>query len=167
MTPQNAMTLHRPVRNFDRWLHAQFAHISGGLSLTALQLAFSDWLLHLVNNPAQLAELVQEAQQQLQTLALVTIMPSVLTTTELAALRDHRFEHPYWKQWPLIFIASHFYVRNAGGNMQRPISEAFRHTTKKSSALRLDSYWISCHQPTHPSQIQLFLSVPLKRRVPI
>ncbi|MCE2680093.1 MAG: alpha/beta fold hydrolase [Burkholderiales bacterium] len=108
MNSQNAVTLHRPVRNFDRWLHAQFAHISGGLSLTALQLAFSDWLLHLVNNPAQIAELVQEAQQQLQTLALVTIMPSVLSSSELAALHDHRFEHPHWKKWPFNVFCQSF-----------------------------------------------------------
>ena len=45
----------------DRALHARQAHVTGGLSPTALTLAYLDWVGHLLNSPGKLVELAENA----------------------------------------------------------------------------------------------------------
>src|SRR3954471_6150518 len=44
----------------DRALHAMLARFSGGISPTALLLAYADWLSHLVASPQRQLEIAQE-----------------------------------------------------------------------------------------------------------
>src|SRR5512140_2223609 len=44
----------------DRTLHAMLARLSGGISPTALVLAYTDWLSHLAASPQRRLEIAQE-----------------------------------------------------------------------------------------------------------
>ncbi|MGO3933406.1 poly-beta-hydroxybutyrate polymerase N-terminal domain-containing protein, partial [Rhodopseudomonas pseudopalustris] len=67
-TPSNpiAVAPQAPVRHVgstdsDRSLHAALAPLTGGLSPTALSLAYADWLSHLFWAPARRLDLAQDA----------------------------------------------------------------------------------------------------------
>src|ERR1051325_7450351 len=45
----------------DRALHAMLARLNGGISPTALLLAYTDWLSHLASSPQRRIEIAQEA----------------------------------------------------------------------------------------------------------
>lgn len=102
--------LAMPGRDLDRWLHARFARLTGGLSLAAVQMAFQDWFTHLSHNPAEQAELLRKwlhlcwqlpgyAVQSLAGPCLPCIAPSS---------HDRRFVDPAWQQWPFSVISQSF-----------------------------------------------------------
>lgn len=104
-----------PVRNIDRWLHAQSARLTGGLSPTAIQLAFADWWLHAVQSPAQSAVLCSETVQRLFQLATGMLLN---TGERPPAPDDHRFHDRAWSQWPWcvyrdVFSIAHDVVSHA------------------------------------------------------
>ncbi|MGL6111194.1 MAG: PHA/PHB synthase family protein, partial [Rubrivivax sp.] len=74
------------------------APLTGGLSPISLLLAYADWALHLLTQPAQSLRLGMDAQRSMvewasMGLALPHHEPS-------APGEDHRFSHPGWQQWP-------------------------------------------------------------------
>ncbi len=82
----------------DGAFHAAMAPLTGGLSPISLLLAYADWALHLVTQPAQTLRLALDAQRSAVD----------WTCSGLAAPRDTpashgedlRFSHPGWRQWP-------------------------------------------------------------------
>lgn len=99
-----------PGRNLDRWTHAQFAHVTGGLSIAALRMAFDDWLTHLAHNPAEQAALAQNAAQifaRFSAYAQRAMRGSCQPCVE-PMLQDRRFAHPDWQAWPFNLMSQSF-----------------------------------------------------------
>jgi polyhydroxyalkanoate synthase subunit PhaC len=83
---------------FDGAFHAAMAPLTGGLSPISLLLAYADWALHLLTQPAQSLRLALDAQRSMAEwssfgLASPESLPS-------APGEDLRFSHPGWQQWP-------------------------------------------------------------------
>jgi Poly-beta-hydroxybutyrate polymerase N terminal len=81
---------------------AQSAHLTGGLSMAAMRMAFDAWLVHLAHNPAQQAAQVQQAARIVQQLAScgasATGNPGARGV--LPAVQDPLFAAPSWQAWP-------------------------------------------------------------------
>ena len=80
---------------FDGAFHAAVAPLTGGLSPISLLLAWTDWSLHLLTQPAQSTRLALQAQQM-----LMEGLSRARTATPAPATEDLRFSHPGWAQWP-------------------------------------------------------------------
>ena len=80
---------------FDGAFHAAVAPLTGGLSPISLLLAWTDWSLHLLTQPAQSTRLALQAQQM-----LMEGLSRARTATPTPATEDLRFSHPGWAQWP-------------------------------------------------------------------
>ncbi len=106
-----------PARDLDRWVHAQVAHFTGGLSMPALRMAFEDWYIHLSHNPAQQNELAQLAIQMMQKLALYVASPKncglPLSNCAEPVIQDKRFADPSWHAWPYDLISQSFLLNQA------------------------------------------------------
>ena len=86
----------------DRWTHAQWARLTGGLSLPALRMAYADWALHLAHNPSQQLALAQAALngwQQWWRYAASSLLPGRQAGIALP-VQDKRFAAPQWQAWP-------------------------------------------------------------------
>ncbi|BDI04269.1 PHA/PHB synthase family protein [Sphaerotilus microaerophilus] len=110
--PRAHLPAARPTRvmdaahEFDRGLHALYGKVGGGLSPITLALAWQDWALHLVTQPAKALGLAAQAQ----TAAVEWLATSVGAgahnpdaSTHIVnnePLRDPRFAAPEWQQWP-------------------------------------------------------------------
>jgi len=105
-----ATPLPPPGHILDRWTHAQFAHLTGGISLASLRMAFEDWLTHLSHNPDEQAELARDAWQMLHGLSTnaIPVGPLSSKSTIEPVLADRRFEHDAWKTWPYNAISQAF-----------------------------------------------------------
>jgi polyhydroxyalkanoate synthase subunit PhaC len=100
--PTRPSDLSPSSQNLDRWLHAQAAQHTGGVSMAALHMAFEDWLIHLGHNPAQQAALARRAVQicrQLACSALQPAHPPGATACD-GEIEDPRFADPAWQTWP-------------------------------------------------------------------
>ena len=99
-----------PGDSFDRWVHAQLAQATAGISPAALQLALTDWLAHLALSPAKQAELVHKAWRKALRLALY--LPQAVHSPATRCIeplpQDHRFDDPAWAQWPFNLYAQSF-----------------------------------------------------------
>jgi polyhydroxyalkanoate synthase subunit PhaC len=106
-----------PARDLDRWWHAQVAHLTGGLSIPALRMAFDDWLIHLAHNPAEQAELAQLSVQMMHKLALCVSIPQTfgLPVSDCVepCIQDKRFAHQSWRSWPFNIISQSFLLNQA------------------------------------------------------
>jgi len=92
---------------FDRGLHALYGKVGGGLSPITLSLAWQDWAMHLLTQPAKSLRLAAQAQS-----AVLDWMGSCATAglkagpdasthiVDKQALRDPRFAAPEWQDWP-------------------------------------------------------------------
>ena len=58
-----------PFEGFDRALHAILGKATRAVSPTSLQLAYTDWLSHLMLSPAKQAQLAQKALRKAYRLA--------------------------------------------------------------------------------------------------
>ncbi|WP_228111920.1 alpha/beta hydrolase [Zoogloea sp. 1C4] len=115
MTHVPPAVLPRPGSNLDRFVHAQFSHLTGGISPVALAMAFDDWLMHLSHNPAEQAELAQawlDAWARLPGLLLEAGRPAGRPGIE-AGVQDHRFDHPGWQAWPFNVMSQSFLLTEA------------------------------------------------------
>jgi polyhydroxyalkanoate synthase len=111
-------TPQAPTRNLDRWLHAQWSRLSGGLSLNAVQLAFVDWGLHVMNSPAQSMTLAQETWQRTLQLCISSGFSDAGINLGMELPEDHRFDLPQWQRWPWrvyrdAFVIAHDLVTEA------------------------------------------------------
>ncbi|HMO47234.1 MAG TPA: alpha/beta fold hydrolase [Rubrivivax sp.] len=89
---------------FDGAFHAAIAPLTGGLSPIALLLAWADWSLHLLTQPAQSARLALQAPQALlDGWPLPQAAPPALPPATRPD--DLRFSHPGWAQWPFAPLA--------------------------------------------------------------
>lgn len=95
-----AATIHADI--VDRSLHATIARGTGGLSPSALALAYWDWMSHLLMSPGKQAQLVDKAAKKgLKLSRFVTrcTLPDNRPCIEPLP-QDRRFRHPTWQTWP-------------------------------------------------------------------
>ncbi|MDE2238837.1 MAG: polyhydroxyalkanoic acid synthase [Rhodospirillales bacterium] len=106
--------------DLDRSLHASQARLTGGLSLTALTLAWTDWAMHLADQPGRQMRLAQKAAQDWTAL---TRQALGLNFEPLAPEpQDHRFQDPSWQHGPASLAAQTFL------RAERFWNDATRHT---------------------------------------
>ncbi len=92
--------------DLDRSLHASQARLTGGLSLTALALAWTDWAMHMADQPGRQLHLAQNAARDWTALtrqALGLNFESVAPEPQ-----DHRFQDPSWQHGPAALAAQAF-----------------------------------------------------------
>jgi polyhydroxyalkanoate synthase len=91
-----------PFEGFDRALHAILGKATRAVSPTSLQLAYTDWLSHLMLSPAKQAHLVQKALRKAHRLA--SYLPAAASGRAEPCIepleQDRRFNHPDWQLWP-------------------------------------------------------------------
>lgn len=143
-----------PVRNIDRWLHAQSARFTGGLSLNAIRLAYTDWLLHVLQSPAQSLALVQETVQRVSRLALDEILRGDTEPMHVAVPDDHRFHDHAWNHWPWrlyrdLFIILHDLVTH-GTRGIRGVDAHHRQVVNVTCHQWLDAFSPANWPWTHP-----------------
>lgn len=108
-TDHGGDTEHYPA---DRTLHAMLARLSGGISPTALLLAYTDWLSHLAASPQRRLEIAQEGvvdAERFFAAARRFFAPdqgpwSLIKPTP----QDRRFARAEWEQPPFNLMAQAF-----------------------------------------------------------
>lgn len=90
----------------DRALHAAQARLTGGLSMAAIAIAWTDWALHIADQPGQQMKLARQAAQDWTELSRQALgFPFKPLTPEP---QDHRFKDPGWQQGPAAFAVQAF-----------------------------------------------------------
>lgn len=92
--------------DFDRSLHAAQARLTGGLSMTALSLAWADWAAHMIDQPGRQMELAQLAADGW--LAIIRQAAGLHFEPKLPDKQDNRFQDPGWKTGPAALISDAF-----------------------------------------------------------
>ena len=96
----------------DRTLHAMLARLSGGISPTALVLAYTDWLSHLAASPQRRLEIAQEGI--IDTRRFVEAAQRFFSPGQgpwsliKPQPQDKRFGRPEWEQLPFNLMAQAF-----------------------------------------------------------
>jgi polyhydroxyalkanoate synthase len=75
--------------DFDRRLHAAEAKIIGGLSPSAIGMAYLDWMIHLANQPGRRAALGRQAGDDMRAIGRQAMGQAVETLAPSPT--DHRF----------------------------------------------------------------------------
>ncbi len=99
---------------WDRLLHASMGRLTGGVSPTALQLAFFDWASHLAMNPGRQNALLEKALRKGLRLAAYSghCIAGNGERRCIEPLRhDHRFDDDAWSEWPFSFIHQAFLLQ--------------------------------------------------------
>ncbi len=92
--------------DLDRALHATQARLSGGLSMTALSLAWADWALHIADQPGRQMQLARQAAADWGALARQALG---LNFEPLAPEpQDHRFQDQGWQHGPAALAVQAF-----------------------------------------------------------
>ncbi|MFZ5735415.1 MAG: PHA/PHB synthase family protein [Pseudomonadota bacterium] len=92
----------------DRTLHATLAPLTGGLSPTALALAYSDWLSHLFWAPTRRMDLANDAMRRATQLAEAALDQSAPWSLIAPQPQDRRFTAPEWREPPFNLMAQAF-----------------------------------------------------------
>lgn len=96
----------------DRALHAQAAHFTGGLSPTALALAYSDWWLHLALSPGKQLQLRSKALRKTIRLGQYAMRCALSPDAPAPCIeplpQDRRFRSKGWQRWPFNFMSQAF-----------------------------------------------------------
>jgi polyhydroxyalkanoate synthase len=121
-----------PGEGFDRWLHAQLARLTAGVSPPALLLAYADWLSHLALSPAKQAQLLHKAWRKLHRLALY--LPHAGDPGSPCCIeplpQDKRFAADAWRHWPFNAGSQASCWASSGGTTPPPACAAFPGTTR-------------------------------------
>jgi len=112
--------LPQPSRGFeafqsiDRMLAAVTGHFTGGLSPTALALAYTDWAMHLAAAPGKRMELAWKAMEKASRFAAhataATLQPDTPPCIEPLP-NDNRFDGAEWQNPPFCFLAQAFLLQ--------------------------------------------------------
>ncbi|WP_265942541.1 PHA/PHB synthase family protein [Dechloromonas sp. A34] len=97
--------------DFDRVLHAMIGRLTGGVSPTALTLAYLDWIAHLAIQPGKQSDLAQAAIEKFNHLVrFATRCALHYDRKDCAELRDSdaRFRTESWGRWPFNVFAEAF-----------------------------------------------------------
>lgn len=161
--PEDA--IDRITEQFDQSVHATLARITGGISPSALALAYADWAVHLATSPGKQMQLVNKAMRKSRRLA--RFVQSEMTGEDdpdacIEPLpQDKRFAAEAWQKWPFNFYAQAFLLNQQwwynATNGVRGVTE--RHENVVSFATRqiLDVFSPSNFLPTNPEVLEATL----------
>ncbi len=90
----------------DRDLHVAEAKMFGGLAPESVKLAFSDWTMHLANQPARQKQLAEMAVQD--TIAIWHQTMGLPVEPLAPAHDDHRFTYPGWQSGMFALVQQSF-----------------------------------------------------------
>jgi polyhydroxyalkanoate synthase len=112
---EDVVALHRtvpePPADADRLLHAMVGHATQGIAPTALALAGSDWLMHLVQSPAKWQQLLEKAWKKDMRWSAYAIRAGLGMRTApcIEPLpQDRRFRSEAWQRWPYNLLQQAF-----------------------------------------------------------
>ncbi|MGE4482054.1 PHA/PHB synthase family protein [Acidocella sp.] len=92
--------------DLDRAMHAAQARLTGGMSMTALALAWTDWALHMADQPGRQMQLARQAVSDWTSLTRQAL------GLEFSPLepepQDHRFRDQGWQHGPAALAAQSF-----------------------------------------------------------
>ena len=97
--------------DIDRVLHAAIGRLTGGVSPTALALAYADWVSHLAIQPGKQSDLLQKAWEKVDHLGHFALNCALhYNRQDCAELRDSdpRFRTESWSHWPFNVYAEAF-----------------------------------------------------------
>ncbi len=94
----------------DRSVNAALAQLTGGISPVALNLAYTDWLQHLMLSPDKQLELFIEGMRNWQALWALGAQPAAAVP---AGAEDKRFADPAWQGWPFNLYRQSFVLTQA------------------------------------------------------
>jgi polyhydroxyalkanoate synthase len=106
--PPQTPPRHARPNDLDRSLHATLAPLTGGLSPTALSLAYADWLSHLFWSPQRRLDLAHDALDRAAQFADAAANASPPWALIAPSPQDHRFAAPEWQQPPFNLMAQGF-----------------------------------------------------------
>ncbi len=106
----------------DRTLHAGIARATGGLSPASLALAWTDWAIHFLAQPAGGAQrwLVEPALHAIEDAARAEAPPGHVPVTPDPHEEDRRLAAPAWDAWPFSMYREAF---RQGGRWLRGITD--------------------------------------------
>jgi polyhydroxyalkanoate synthase len=112
-TPKEAFISPPPTtKAMDRFVDSHLASMTGGISPTAIRLAFEDWLAHLALSPDEQGVLVNDAGDLLCQLSQyfleVSRAEDQAKVTPLE--QDRRFLNPGWNSWPFNALSQYFLI---------------------------------------------------------
>ncbi|WP_084539978.1 PHA/PHB synthase family protein [Azorhizobium doebereinerae] len=126
-------------RAYDRMVQAFVARFTGGLSPAALELAWTDWGIHMASAPGKRAELILKAWRKAARLAGYAARASLDANAPpvIAPLPgDERFSSPAWQKWPYSLYAQNFLLTQQWWhNVTHEVPGTSRHTQDVTSFL--------------------------------
>ncbi len=100
------------TKAMDRFVDSHLASMTGGISPTAIRLAFEDWLAHLALSPDEQGVLVNDAGELLCQLSQYFL--EVSRAEDQAKVKpleqDRRFLNPGWNSWPFNALSQYFLI---------------------------------------------------------
>jgi len=142
----------------DRALHAALAPLTGGLSPTALTLAYADWLSHLFWAPTRRLDLAHDALRRLTGLADAAASAAPPWALIAPQPQDRRFAAPEWRQPPFNLIAQSFLLAeewwHGATTGIRGVSEQNEKIVEFATRQLLDVMAPSNFAPTNPEVIR-------------
>ncbi|MGU3496176.1 PHA/PHB synthase family protein [Xanthobacteraceae bacterium A53D] len=137
--PEDASLGLEGFRAYDRMVQASLARVTGGLSPTAMALAWTDWALHLGAAPGKRAELALKGWRKASRLAGYVARASLDPETPPAITPlpgDDRFRSPEWQKWPYSLYAQSFLMTQQWWhNVTNEVPGTSRHTQDVTSFL--------------------------------
>lgn len=159
-SPQAAA--HARARDSDRGLHATLAPLTGGLSPTALLLAYADWLSHLFWSPARRLELAHDALRRASRVTEAALFPGAPWSLIAPQAQDRRFSAPEWQQPPFNLMAQSFLLAedwwHAATTGNRGVSRQNEKIVEFATRQMLDVFAPSNFPGTNPEVIQKTLA---------
>ena len=158
-TPGDDPRTPSPV-DFDRTLHAQFAHLTQGISPASLASAYADWALHLAMSPGKLSGLWSTAQRQSMRLASQWAQgPFAADTHCIEPLpQDRRFEAAAWQRWPFNLVYQAFLLNqqwwHGATTGVEGVSAHHEQVTTFFTRQWLDMFSPSNYLPTNPEVLE-------------
>ncbi len=104
------------TQDIDRWLHAQAARFTNGLSPAALVGAYLDWSTHLAFSPGKRLELATQASRDLARFAMFAWRAALFAGDDKITEplpQDRRFTAEGWSKWPFKVIYQAFLLQEA------------------------------------------------------
>ncbi|WP_420133456.1 PHA/PHB synthase family protein [Rhodopseudomonas sp.] len=153
---------HARAVDSDRALHATLAPLTGGLSPTALSLAYADWLSHLFWSPARRRELAHDALRRASRVTEAALFPSAPWSLIAPQPQDRRFSAPEWQQPPFNLMAQSFLLAeewwHAATIGNRGVSRQNEKIVEFATRQMLDVFAPSNFPGTNPEVIQRTLA---------
>ncbi len=145
----------------DRFLHANEARLTAGLSPASVSAAYLDWVVHLANSPGKQAELVRKALRKSITFSayLERAMTGKGQEPCIEPLpQDYRFRAPEWQQMPFAawyqsFLLLQQWWHNATDSVEG-VSTHHQEVTAFSARQILDVFSPSNFPQTNPEVLK-------------